>query len=127
MASADPMFTRVELKGPHEAVDDLVTGLSGLGEIIFDARSAPDARGDVACIAEVVTPPSRPPSGSGEVRVVVQAVFDIDPAGWAGLSDEAVRARLEEAVAAAVAGAVAGSSDVGARVVSARPARARRG
>ncbi|MER7466708.1 hypothetical protein [Streptomyces sp. NPDC097981] len=73
-----------------------------------------------------MTLPRRPPSGPGEVHVVMQAAFDVDPAQWSGLSAEAIRARLEETVAAAVSRAVAGSRDVGARLVSSRPARAPR-
>ncbi|GAA2639277.1 hypothetical protein GCM10010425_49090 [Streptomyces spororaveus] len=126
MTGTQPLFTRVELKGPPEAVDDLVTGLSEIGEIAFDSRGTPDARGEVACIAEVVTAPRLPASGPGPMRVVMQTAFDVDPAQWPGLSLEEVRARLEEAVTAAVSHAVAGSSGVAARVVSLRPARAPR-
>ncbi|MFD6464814.1 hypothetical protein [Streptomyces goshikiensis] len=126
MPDTQPLFTRVELKGPPEAVDDLVTGLSEIGEISFDSRGTPDARGEVACIAEVVTAPRLPASRPGEVRVVMQTAFDIDPAQWSGLSPEEIRARLEETVTVAVARAVSGSSGVAARVVSSRPARAPR-
>ncbi|MEU9420208.1 hypothetical protein [Streptomyces sp. NPDC048272] len=126
MSGTEPLFTRVELKGPPEAVDELVSGLSEIGEIAFDARGAPDGRGEVACIAEVVTAPRLPTPGPGEVRIVLQAAFDFDPAQWSGLSPEEIRARLEETVAVAVSRAVESSSDVAARVVSSRPARAPR-
>ncbi|MEU8779539.1 hypothetical protein [Streptomyces sp. NPDC048606] len=126
MSGTQPLFTRVELKGPPEAVDELVTGLSEIGEIAFDSRSTPDARGEVACIAEVVTAPSLPAAGPGELRFVIQTAFDVDPAQWPGASPDEIRARLEETVAVAVSRAVESGSDVTARVVSSRPARAPR-
>ncbi|MGW1506112.1 hypothetical protein ACWCQW_48015 [Streptomyces mirabilis] len=63
------------------------------------------------------------PSALAAATVTVQAVFELDQTVWEGLSPVEIRQRVEQD-AASLLSAVPGSSEVEARVVSVRPARA---
>jgi len=117
-SSPDRSITRVELTGPPTGVDQLVSAMSGTGEVIHDSRSEPNARGEVTGIAEVVTASGTDvPVPPAAARVTLQAVFTVDLSLWADLSAEETRSRLEESTAELLR-AVPGSSDAQARVVS---------
>ncbi|MEV4333448.1 hypothetical protein AB0K02_23380 [Streptomyces sp. NPDC049597] len=111
----NPMFTQVQLVGPAEAVDRLMGALSGVSEVIFDARSEPDARGDVTGVARVVTHAGvQDLAGAGTVAVTVQSVLEVE--GGAA----ARRRQVEESVRAAL-GSLPGVRQASSRVVAAVP------
>lgn len=121
----DPSYTRVELSGPPEAVARLMTALAGVSEVIFDHRSAPDDRGDVACTARVVTydGAAGPQPVSGRAEAVVQSTLRLDTARWPGLGEEDGTQRLEDGAAAALAG-VEGVDEASSRLVAVVPSPA---
>ncbi len=99
-----PSYTRVQLSGPPEAVGQLMAALGRVGEIIFDNRTEPDARGKVACTARVATHLSpRAVASPGRAAVVMQCALTLDTAPWFGVSDRVGAERLEEDVCAALA------------------------
>ncbi|MFG3207348.1 hypothetical protein [Streptomyces sp. NPDC048192] len=104
MPEQAPQYTKVELSGPPEAIARLMAALGEAGEVIFDHRSAPDARGDVTCTARVATlaTQQQPAQVSGAADVVVQSRLSVDAARWPGLGQAAGAQRLETSVAAAV-------------------------
>ncbi|WP_330342663.1 hypothetical protein [Streptomyces sp. NBC_00557] len=105
MSKKAPQYTKVELSGPPEAIARLMAALGEAGEIIFDHRSAPDTRGDVACTARVATlsAPQQPVQASGTAEVVVQSRLSVDAARWPGLGEPEGARRLEASTAAALA------------------------
>ncbi|MFI2437128.1 hypothetical protein [Streptomyces sp. NPDC018693] len=99
-----PSYTRVQLSGPPEAVGQLMAALGGAGQIIFDSRSEPDARGDVACTARVATQSTpRTVTAPGRAEVVMQCALTIDAASWPGVAGREGAQRLEDNVRAALA------------------------
>ncbi|MEV5433177.1 hypothetical protein [Streptomyces sp. NPDC052701] len=117
----DPSYTRIHLSGPPEAVARLIAALGAAGEIIFDHRSAPDARGDVVCTAQVVTYDGpQPVMVSGKAEAVVQSVLGIDAGRWPGLAGQAAAHELEESAAAALAG-LEGVHEARSRLVAVAP------
>ncbi|MFD9791394.1 hypothetical protein ACFWXK_10630 [Streptomyces sp. NPDC059070] len=120
--------TRIEMTGVPEAVDRLMAALSAQGEIIYDSRSGPDARGEVHCIAEAVLPGKEtPPQVEAATTVTVQAVLDIDPAVGTRLQAAEGRGQLEAEVAARLDGLASSTGPARTRVVSVRPTRAPQG
>ncbi|MFF7858761.1 hypothetical protein [Streptomyces sp. NPDC007904] len=101
----EPSYTKIQMSGPPEAVARLMAALGGAGEIIFDHRSEPDARGEVACTARVATfAASGPADASGPGEAVVQSTLELDAGRWHGLGEQAGAEELEAAAAAALAG-----------------------
>ncbi|MCZ1012268.1 hypothetical protein [Streptomyces lydicus] len=120
-----PEFTKVEMTGSPGAVSRLMEALSGVAEVHFDSRSDPDARGEVTCTAEMATVPGHETPLTGTVTFTVQAVLDIEPSRFANLSADQAGQQVAEDAAGLLRN-VRGSSDVQARVVCARAARAPR-
>ncbi|MFF1482245.1 hypothetical protein ACFVYD_32630 [Streptomyces sp. NPDC058301] len=117
--------TRIELTGMSQAVDRLMAALSAQGEIIYDSRSDPDARGEVHCIAEAVLPgEGAAPEVQAATTVTVQAVLDIDAAVGPSLQAAEGRRQLEADVAARLEGLSSSTGPAHTRVVSVRPTRA---
>lgn len=118
-------YAKVQLSGPPEAVARLMAALAGVGEIVFDHRSAPDARGDVACTARVATlAPFRPGGDApGRGEAVVQSTLEIDPGCWHGLGEQAGTEQLEAAAAAALT-ALDGVHGARSRLVAVSPTAA---
>ncbi|MFE9291945.1 hypothetical protein [Streptomyces olivaceus] len=101
----EPSYAEVKLTAPPETVARLMTALGTTGEIIFDHRGEPGARGDIVCTARVaVIPPSSAPRAAGTVEVVVQSALSADTSRWPGLDAPAGAGQFEEATAAALAG-----------------------
>ena len=118
-SSPGPAFTRVELMGPAGEVGRLMAALAGVAEVVFDSRSEPDARGDVSCVARVVTHPAPSiPGSQGAVSVTVQAVLEADAQALPGLPHAATARELEESVTAALAG-LPGIRQASSRLISA--------
>ncbi|MFI8186719.1 hypothetical protein ACIF70_40490 [Actinacidiphila glaucinigra] len=118
-SSPEPAFTRVQLTGPPGEVDRLMAVLASMSEVVFDSRSEPDARGDVSCVAQVLTHPSPAgPVADGRVSVTVQAVLEADAQALPGLPDAAAAQRVEESVSAALV-ALPGVTAVASRLVAA--------
>lgn len=118
LQTSEPSYSAVELSGPPEAVARLMAALGAAGEVIFDHRSAPDARGDVACRAKVVTYETGEPAGPGQAQAVVQSTLRIDTVARPGLGQDEGARQLEADAAAALA-AVEGVSEVmGSRLVA---------
>lgn len=115
-----PSYVRVQLSGPPETVAVMMAALGGTGEIVFDARSSPDPRGDVTCTARVAHAPASAPA-SAWADVVVQATFSADTASWPGLAGQDA-ASLETAVASAVA-SLPGTRAHSSRVVAVTASR----
>lgn len=122
-----PVFTRVEMTGPPDAVELLMEALSGVAEIHYASRSKqPDARGEVTSTAEVATMPGpQKAAADGTVTYTVQALVDVDPSQRADLSPSQGDQQVAEEAATLLKG-MRGSGEVQARVVRARPARAPR-
>ncbi|WP_327411178.1 hypothetical protein OG458_42490 (plasmid) [Streptomyces sp. NBC_01281] len=101
-----PSYTKVQLSGPPDEVGRLMAALGSVGEIIFDSRSEPDARGDVSCTARVATHPSPRPVDPSvqQADVTVQSTFRLGTAAWPCLPGRAGAQQLEEAVDAVLAG-----------------------
>ncbi|MEE1736414.1 hypothetical protein PUR49_07860 [Streptomyces sp. BE147] len=118
LQSSEPSYSAVELSGPPEAVARLMAALAAAGDVIFDHRSAPDVRGDVACRAKVVTYESGHSAGSGQAEAVVQSTLRLDPVARPGLGQDEGARRLEEDAAAALAAVEGVSEVVGSRVVA---------
>lgn len=118
-------YTKIQLSGPPEAVARLMVALSGVGEIIFDHRSAPDARGEVTCTARVaILAPSRL-GGDAPRRgeAVMQSTLEIGPDRWHGLGEQAGAKQLEAAAAAALT-ALDGVHGARSRLVAVSPTAA---
>lgn len=122
-SSPGPAFTQVQLIGPPMEVERLMAALSRVAEVIFDARSEPDARGDVTGVARVVTHPAvLAAAGARTVAVTVQTVLEIDASQMPGPHGAAApRQRIEESVSAAMGAAVPGVRQASSRVVAAVP------
>ncbi|MFI2437132.1 hypothetical protein [Streptomyces sp. NPDC018693] len=108
--TSQPSYSAVKLSGPPEAVARLMAALAAAGEIIFDHRSAPDVRGDVACTAKVVTYEAAGEQ-AGQAEVVVQSTLRLDTVRRPGLGQDEGARRLEEDATAALA-AVEGVREV---------------
>ncbi|MFD7861618.1 hypothetical protein [Streptomyces sp. NPDC059783] len=119
-----PSYGGVELCGSPETVARLMAALAGVGEVIFDHRSAPDARGEVTCRAQVVTyQATEPLPGPARVDAVVQSTLRLD-APWSDLSGSEYVGRLEADATSALA-AVEGVREVtGSRLVAVIPSTA---
>jgi hypothetical protein len=119
---AQPSYSAIKLSGPPQAVARLMTALSTAGEIIFDHRSAPDARGDVACTAKVVTyEAAGQEAAAGQAEVVVQSTLRLDTVCRPGLGRDEGARRLEEDTTAALAAVEGVQEVVGSRVVAVVP------
>ena len=122
MQQAQPSYTAVELSRPPEAVARLMAALATAGEIIFDHRSAPDARGDVACTAKVVTyEAAGQEAAAGQAEVVMQSTLRLDTVRRPGLGQDEGARRLEEDATAALAAVEGVQQVVGSRVVAVVP------
>ncbi|MFD7552597.1 hypothetical protein [Streptomyces sp. NPDC059816] len=118
LQTSQPSYSAVELSGPPEAVARLMTALAAAGEVIFDHRSAPDVRGNVACRAKVVTYEAGEPTGAWQTEAVVQSTLRFDTVRRPGLEQDEGARRLEEDAAAALAGVEGVSEVVGSRLVA---------
>jgi hypothetical protein len=100
--------------------------LSGKAEVRYDSRSDPDDRGQVTCTAEVLTmaAPQEVPADA-VVTFAVQALIDVDLTEREDHAPGQASHQVAEEATTLLRG-VRGSSDVEARVVSSRPARAPR-
>ena len=120
-----PSYTEVELTGPPDDLGRLMEALSGVGEIHFHSRSAPNAAGMVTCTATVATFPGPVEASTEEtVTLTVQTLVDIDPSQRADPTGQ-VGQEVEKEAAALLSG-IRGSGDVQATVVRVRPTRAAR-
>ncbi|MEV5426350.1 hypothetical protein AB0K85_26850 [Streptomyces cellulosae] len=100
-----PSYTKVQLSGPPEAVGRLMAALGGAGQIIFDSRTKPDARGEISCTARVATlPVPRPVTAGGRAEVVMQCALTVDTGSWPGVEGGEGAGRLEEDSRSALAG-----------------------
>ncbi|MFI9772747.1 hypothetical protein ACIHJG_38800 [Streptomyces sp. NPDC052415] len=122
LQTKQPSYSAIKLSGPPQAVARLMAALATAGEVIFDHRSAPDARGDVTCTAKVVTYEAAGHEAvAGQAEVVVQSTLRLDTAYRPGLGQDEGARRLEEDATAALA-AVEGVQDVvGSRLVAVVP------
>lgn len=119
---AQPSYSAVQLSGPPQAVARLMAALATAGEIIFDHRSAPDARGDVACTAKVVTYEAASQEAAAEqAEVVVQSTLRLDTVRRPGLGQEESARRLEEDATAALAAVEGVQQVVDSRLVAVVP------
>ncbi|MER5372694.1 hypothetical protein [Streptomyces sp. NPDC002553] len=110
------------MSGPPEAVARLMAALAAAGEIIFDHRSAPNMRGDVACTAKVVTYEAAGEEAvPGQAEVVVQSTLRIDTARRPDLGQHEGARRLEEDATAALAAMEGVQGVVGSRLVAMVP------
>ncbi|MGW6790738.1 hypothetical protein [Streptomyces chartreusis] len=117
-----PSYVRVQLSGPPESVAVMMAALGGAGEIVFDARPAPDQRGDVTCTARVAhAPVSEPLAESARADIVVQVAFSADTACWPDLAGQGA-AGLEAAVSSALA-SLPGTHASSSRVVAVTASR----
>ncbi|MET8816449.1 hypothetical protein ABZW47_31170 [Streptomyces sp. NPDC004549] len=124
LQTPEPSYVKVQLSGPPEAVSRLMAALAGAGEVIFDHRAAPDARGDVECRAKVITyGAAGTDSVSGHAAAVVQSVLRVDTGRWPALGEAEDARRLEESTAAALCG-VQGVGEVNSRLVAVVPSDA---
>jgi hypothetical protein len=100
-----------------------MAALATAGEIIFDHRSAPDARGDVACTAKAVTYETAggEEAAGGQAEVVVQSTLRLDTVRRPGLGQDEGARRLEEDAAVALAAVEGVQQVVGSRVVAVVP------
>ncbi|MEU5193719.1 hypothetical protein AB0G86_06595 [Streptomyces scabiei] len=122
LQTAQPSYSAVQLSGPPEAVARLMAALATAGEIIFDHRSAPDGRGDVACTAKVVTyEAASKGAAGGQAEVVVQGTLRVDTVRRPGLGQDEGARHLEEDVAAALAAVEGVHEVVGSRLVAVVP------
>lgn len=122
LQTAQPSYSAVKLSGPPEAVARLMAALATAGEIIFDHRSAPDARGDVACTAKVVTYEAAGERAvPGQTEVVVQSTLRLDTECRPGLGQAEGARRLEEDATAALAAVEGVRGVAGSRLVAVVP------
>lgn len=122
LQTTQPSYSAVELSGPPEAVARLMAALATAGEVILDHRSAPNARGDVACTAKVVTyEVTGEEAMPGQAEVVVQSTLHLDTARWPGVGEDEGARRLEENVTAALAAVEGVHGVVGSRLVAVVP------
>jgi hypothetical protein len=122
LQTAQPSYSAVHLSGPPQAVARLMTALAAAGEVIFDHRSAPDARGDVACTAKVVTyEAAGQEAAAGQAEVVVQSALRVDTGRRPGLGQDEGARQLEEDACAALAAVEGVQQVVGSRVVAVVP------
>ncbi|MFD3456323.1 hypothetical protein ACFWVC_29645 [Streptomyces sp. NPDC058691] len=85
-------------------MDRLKSIRAGVAEVVFNSRSEPDIRGDVSCVAQLLTHPAPiAPAPHGIVSVTVQAVLKADAQALPGLPDPAAAHRVEEPVPPALA------------------------
>lgn len=121
----EPAYTRIQMSGPPEAIARLMAALSGVGEIIFDHRSAPDDRGDVVCTARVASLiPRLPGDAPGPMDAVVQSTLGIEPGCMPGLTEQGGAEQFEAAAASALT-ALDGVHSARSRLVALSPTAAR--
>ncbi|MFI1203558.1 hypothetical protein ACH4VR_29700 [Streptomyces sp. NPDC020883] len=122
LPSPDLSFIQVEMTGPPDQVSRLVAALGGEGEIIYDSPSAPDDRGHVSRLVQVVTHEAgqAPSVPAREAAVTVQTVLDLDTASWPGLPEAAAVRHIEDATAAALQD-LPGASQARSRVIAVLP------
>lgn len=122
----EPSYTRVQLSGPPQAVARLMAALGGAGEIIFDHRSEPDVRGDVACTARVATYGAPGPQPApGRAAAIMQNTLSLDAARWPLTGERGDTQRLEACADAALS-AVEGVHAVSSRLVAVTPSASAR-
>ncbi|MGZ2361700.1 hypothetical protein LRE75_34340 [Streptomyces sp. 372A] len=116
---SQPSYSAVELSGPPQAVARLMAALATAGEVIFDHRSAPDVRGDVACRAKVVTYDAAGTAVQArQVEAIVQSTLLLDTMRRTGLGQGEGSRQLEEDAAAALAAVEGVAEVVGSRLVA---------
>ncbi|WP_406257162.1 hypothetical protein [Streptomyces chartreusis] len=110
------------MSGPPETVAVMMAALGSAGEIVFDARSSPDPRGDVTCTARVAhASVSGPMADPDRADIVVQAAFTADAASWPDLAGQGA-ADLEAAVSSALS-SLPGTHRASSRIVAVTASR----